>query len=113
MTWGQLKVHPLAAVKPYRLDSKRIVRFLSEAEEKQLRGALTNRDDIRRAERDSANGWRRDRGYAEWPAFGTYTDHLTPLVLLALNTGMRRGELFHLRWGDVSITGPCSPCGGA
>ncbi len=103
VTWGQLKTHPLAAVKPYRVDSKRVVRFLSASEEKKLRDALTARDDARRAERESANAWRRERGYAEWPPLGTYTDHLTPLVLLALNTGVRRGELFQLRWGDVSI----------
>ena len=42
-------------------------------------------------------------GYEPWPEYGTYTDHLTPLVLLAINTGLRRGELFALRWSDVDL----------
>jgi hypothetical protein len=36
-------------------------------------------------------------------AFGTYTDHFTPVVLLALNTGLRRGELFNFRGTDIDL----------
>jgi integrase len=103
VTWGLLKGSPLASVKPYRVDSKAIVRYLSADEEINLRAALAGRDEERRRERDSANAWRRARGYDELPTFGTYTDHLTPIVLLAINTGLRRGELFRLNWRDVSL----------
>jgi integrase len=101
--WKLLSTYPLADVKPAKVDTAGRVRFLSPDEETRLRAALAARDDTRRAERESANLWRRERGYAEWPTLGTYTDHLTPIVLLALNTGLRRGELFNLRWRDVDL----------
>jgi len=100
-----LTAHPLAGVKAAKTDKGRRVRYLAPAEETRLLKALAARDDKRRAERDSANRWRGTRGYAPWPALGAYTDHLTPLVVLALHTGMRRGELFALAWGDVDLEG--------
>jgi integrase len=102
--WHLVAAHPLKAVKNLRTDKRRHVRYLSEAERTRLLAALTARDDKRRAERTRANQWRQDRGYAAWPAHGVYTDHLAPLVLTALHTGLRRGELFSLTWGDVALT---------
>jgi len=31
-----------------------------------------------------------------------YVDHLTPVVLTAMNTGMRRGELLSMTWADIN-----------
>lgn len=101
--WGALSSHPLARMKPTSEDSSAVVRHLSPDEEERLRTALAARDKTRRAARDSANAWRVKRRYTPWPTYGTYTDYLTPLVLLALNTGLRRGELLQLRWRDVRL----------
>jgi len=103
--WGLLSVHPLARVKASQTDRGSVVRYLSPDEESRLLKALAARDETRREERRRANTWRRERGYRAWPEYGVYTDHLHPLVLLALHTGLRRGELFALRWADVDLVG--------
>jgi integrase len=33
-----------------------------------------------------------------------YADRMTPMITLSLKTGMRRGELFDLRWDDIDFT---------
>ena len=103
VAWGYIKTHPIASVKPYRIDQHAVIRFLSIDEEARLITALKARDDERRAAREKGNQWRQERGYEPRTAFGDYSDHLTPLVLLALHTGLRRGELFGLRWRDVDL----------
>ena len=102
--WRLLDRHPLSTVKLARVDTIGKVRYLSPAEEQRLRAALQLRDTLRHDGRERANVWRRERGYGEWPTYRTYTDHLTPLVLLALNTGLRFGELTALTWADVDLT---------
>ena len=101
--WELLDRHPLERLKPLKVDRRPVVRYLSSDEEKRLVGALTARDDLRRKARVSSNEHRKERGCALYPELGTYTDNLTPLVLLALNTGLRRGELWNLTWGDIDL----------
>jgi integrase len=101
--WELLAGHPMRKLEPLSVDRGGVVRFLSADEEAALREALEARDTKRREARATANAWRRERGYPEREPFGTYTDHLTPLVLLALNSGARRGELLALRWADVNL----------
>ena len=106
--WGFLADHPLKAVKRAKGADNSRVRYLTPVEEERLRAALAAREASRRASRESGNTWCKERGYGDgrpmWPE-GGFTDYLTPMVLVALNTGMRRGELFGLQWEHVNLSG--------
>jgi integrase len=80
------------------------LRYLTEAEERALRKALKDRDKEIRQKRASANEWRKARGYDLKPALTGYADYLEPLVLFALNTGLRRGDLLNLKWENIDLT---------
>ena len=57
-----------------------------------------------RQSRDSANEWRAQRRKDQLPPRTEhFADHLRPMVLLSLNTGIRRGSLFRLEWRDVNM----------
>jgi len=105
--WGVLGKHPLAGLKPMKADKTGRVRFLSGAEESALRNALTTREERLRDERARFNEWRIERSQEPLPEReGENLDHLRPLVLLALNTGLWRGELFSLKWADIDLDSP-------
>lgn len=56
-------------------------------------------------DRDSANTWRAERGYELYPDLRqvTFADHIRPMIILSLNTGMRQGEIFSLRWENINF----------
>lgn len=95
--------HPLGELDALDVADDERIRYLSPDESKRLRAALQARDAAARAERTSANEWRTSRGYELMPELGTYCDHMTPMVLLSLNTGLRQGELFSLAWESVDL----------
>lgn len=97
--------HPLKGVKQYETDKRKKVRYLLPDEETRLRGSLGLRDKEYRDARENANRWRKQRGYKLFPTLTDkeFIDHLEPMVLLSINTGMRRGEVFHLRWKDIDL----------
>lgn len=103
--WRVIDMNPIARVKPAKVDRKGVVRYLTDDEETRLRAALIEREERMRAERASANQWRASRGYPTRPDLYAiaFVDHIRPLTLLALNTGLRRGELFNLGWADVDL----------
>jgi integrase len=71
---GLIQTHPMKGkVELYREDNK-IDRYLTEEEESRLLAAC----------------------------IGRY-EHLRPIVVCALHTGMRRGEIFNLKWSNVDF----------
>jgi integrase len=76
------------AIKEWRLVERNPVRDVSKR--KETRGRVRFLSD---AERDALLGACEK---SEWPALRT-------LVLLAISTGARRGELINLRWADVDL----------
>lgn len=103
--WGLLEKNPLIGVKKSKGGDVHRVRYLTPAEARALRKALASRDARIAAARRNANAWRLQRRIEPKSTINGYSDHLSPLVLLALNTGLRRGELFGLSWDDVSFPG--------
>lgn len=103
--WGLLERNPLLGLRQKSVQSRKVIRYLSPDEEARLRAALQRRDGYMVAARASGNHWRTIRGEPLYPdlPLGSYGDHLTPVVLLAMNTGLRRGELLSLTWADVDL----------
>jgi integrase len=100
---GKLRENVVRRVDRPRIDKTPKVRYLDKAEEQRLRGALQARDAEIQAARVSANDWRRKRKQEPMPALPHYGDHLTPAVLVSMNTGLRRGELLGLKWSAVDL----------
>lgn len=101
---GGGKAHPLAGLEALDVADDETIRYLTPDESKRLRQALADRDAEAAAERANANLWRAERGYEMLPEIVGYCDHITPMVLLSLNTGMRQGELFSLTWEQIDMT---------
>tara|TARA_R110002072_G_scaffold171703_7_gene325465 strand:+ start:175 stop:1413 length:1239 start_codon:yes stop_codon:yes gene_type:complete len=102
--WKVIQSNPLQEIKPIKLDSSSRIRYLSNEEERRLRAALDDREAKLRRARDSGNEWRETRDYKKMKSIDSvFADYLKPMVLLALNTGLRRGEVFNLLWTDVDF----------
>jgi integrase len=103
---GYLATHPLTGLERLaQHDSEAIVRYLTPDEEKRLLKALDDREEEMRKRRDSFNKWRAKRGRSTFPDLRKlpFADHIKPMVLISLNTGVRRGELFGLEWRDIDF----------
>lgn len=58
-----------------------------------------------RSARDSANSWRQERNYDQLPDLRAqiFADYLKPMILLSINTGLRKGELLGLAWNNINF----------
>jgi integrase len=103
--WGLTESQALEKVKPCKIDGRPKVRFLSVDEEIRLRKALNERDQSLADSRERGNAWRAERGYDLYASLESldFANYLKPAVILSLNTGLRRGELFGLKWRDVDF----------
>jgi site-specific recombinase XerD len=104
--WDVIDEHPLRDLKPLREDKTGKTRFLSKSEESRLRNALDTRQNRQRAQRRAYRQWQLERGRDLLPSLdqSAFTDHIKPIVIIALNTGLRRGEIFNLQLGDIDLT---------
>ncbi len=100
---GQLTSNPIRLVEKPRFDRRPRVRFLSVEEETRLRDVLTVRDQQLIAARESYNVRLMTRGEPTLPTLPHYGDHLTPAILLSMNTGLRMGETRRLRWDWIDM----------
>lgn len=100
---GELLENPMRCVDKPRIDRRGKVRFLDEVEESRLRTVLMERDEQMKALRTAANEQRQKRRKPLLSPLAHFGDHLTPAVLLSMNTGLRRGEVLKLRWISVDF----------
>jgi integrase len=71
-------------------DSKEIIRFLDDDERERLYDALDARE-------------KRIRAASNIPDSVAFADHIKPMVIISLASGIRRGSLFGLLWNDIDF----------
>lgn len=100
---GYIREHPFKGWERPKVEEGGAPRYLDDTEEARLRTALADRDERAKRERVTANKWRAAREYELLPELPHYADHLTPMVLVSLGTGLRYGELTGLEWQHVNM----------
>lgn len=96
---GYIKENPATGIEKLS-DREHKTRFLSSDEYQRLMEALDNREKMMRKKRDTANVIRAEKGYELYPDLKQkfFVDHLKPMVILALGSGIRFGSLCRLEW---------------
>ena len=100
--WDVVTANPAAGIERPRKVADDRVRYLSPDEKERLLAALEARDETARDARRRGNEARAKQGRSPLPAL-VYKDFLTPVVRIAMLTGMRRGELLGLTWPMVNF----------
>jgi integrase len=102
-----IESNPLAKLERLQeTDSVNKVRYLTDEERKRLMDALNEREEEIRRARDSHNEYLKNRELNTVQSLRNqeFTDHLKPIILLSLSTGLRRNAIFSLQWNDVNFT---------
>jgi integrase len=87
-------------------DSVKKVRYLTEDERTRLMAALDEREEEIRNRREGHNQWPQEKELENIPSIesGEFADYLKPLIILCLNTGIRRSAMLSLEWRDINFT---------
>lgn len=95
--------NPIASVSKLKeVDSKKKTRYLTVEEMKRLLEALDRYDDNIRAER-ARSRQHSNRLYLPSMEGWAFANYFKPVIILSLNTGIRRHALLSLRWEDVDL----------
>lgn len=100
VAFGHLDNNPLEGMKKLKTPSAERIRFLSKEEYQRLMIVLDTREEELRDARDRYNRWRTDRHLDCYPNLRelTFADHIKPMALLALGSGIRQGAMMRLQW---------------
>lgn len=103
--WGFIESHPLAKLKLFKTDTSAKIRYLNHNEEISLRRSIDFREERIKLERANYNNWRKKRNYPLLPDLSSlhFVDYIKPMILISLNTGLRQGELFNMKWCDINF----------
>ncbi|WP_157794323.1 tyrosine-type recombinase/integrase [Endozoicomonas ascidiicola] len=86
---GYLEKTPMSEVKRLREDKNKKIKYLTREYEQRLMAGLDEYDEYRRK--------------LDKQTEGKYADLLRPLIMVAVNTGMRKGELLNLKVNDIDF----------
>ena len=105
VVWNVIDEHPIAQIKPLKVDANPIVRYLTSEEEQRLFTALHKRKLRLQQERASANEWRKARRYPLLTEIKNheYAEHIHPMIEVSITTGLRKGELTSLKKSQVNL----------
>ena len=103
---GYVDSNPLEKLEMLKeYDSATKTRYLTDDERERLFASLNAREERIKAGRDSHNKWLEERNEPLLPDLKerAFVDYLKPMIIVSLNTGIRRGSLFQLRWSDIDF----------